>query len=469
MATYTTLKLGSSGSAVSTLQKALEDAGYSVGSSGVDGIYGSDTQAAVKAYQKAKGLTVDGIAGTQTLSSLYASSSGSSGSTSSSSSASSTSGTSSTSSSGSVSTTYDPASDEAYQKALAALNDANANTPTYAGTYDSQLEALYEQIMNRDKFSYDLNADMLYQQYKDQYMNLGQQAMRDTMGQAAGLTGGYGSTYAESVGQQQYNAYLQQLNDVIPELYQMALDQYNAEGDRLTNQYSVTSDMASDEYDKYLDAYNQWLTEREYYQGLADTEYDRGYQSWSDSYSAQQDAFSKLYTLIAASGYSPTDEELAAAGMTRQAANALIAAYQQSLASGSSGGSGGSSGGSSGSSSSSLDLDGILADIYSNTSSSKSSGSYSNVASGVTTAASQSTAANKSASSTTKSLLSTGTAAATLTGVSSNYTTCLAKLKAYKANGKTSRELHTLLNKYYSEGKITLSEVSKIKSVLGLA
>ena len=71
MATYTTLQNGSSGSEVKKLQQALINAGYSVGSTGADGIYGSNTAAAVKAYQKANGLSADGIAGNQTLSNLY--------------------------------------------------------------------------------------------------------------------------------------------------------------------------------------------------------------------------------------------------------------------------------------------------------------------------------------------------------------------------------------------------------------
>ena len=45
------------------------------------------------------------------------------------------------------------------------------------------------------------------------------------MGQAAALTGGYGSTYGEQVGQQAYNAYLQNLNDIVPQLQQQALFQ----------------------------------------------------------------------------------------------------------------------------------------------------------------------------------------------------------------------------------------------------
>ena len=66
--TDTLLTNGSRGDSVKSLQTALSNAGYDVGT--IDGIYGSKTAAAVKAYQQAQGLSVDGIAGTQTLGAL---------------------------------------------------------------------------------------------------------------------------------------------------------------------------------------------------------------------------------------------------------------------------------------------------------------------------------------------------------------------------------------------------------------
>lgn len=97
-------------------------------------------------------------------------------------------------------------------------------------------EAL-QAYLNREDFQYDLNGDALYRQYKDRYMEMGKTAMQDTMGQAAALTGGYGSSYAQSVGHQAYNSYLQQLGDVVPELYQLAYDRYRDKGDRLYKSY----------------------------------------------------------------------------------------------------------------------------------------------------------------------------------------------------------------------------------------
>ena len=132
----------------------------------------------------------------------------------------------------------------------------------YQSQWQRSINDTINKIMNRDKFSYDLNGDALYQQYKDQYVTQGKMAMMDTMGQAAALTGGYGSSYGQSVGQQTYQGYLQQLNDKVPELYQLALDQYNREGEDLYNQYSLYSDMDSKDYSKYRDTVSDYNAER---------------------------------------------------------------------------------------------------------------------------------------------------------------------------------------------------------------
>ena len=73
-------KYGSRGSEVTQIQTKLKRWGYYTGS--IDGIYGSQTLAAVKYFQRKNGLTVDGIAGTKTLQAMgiYTSSSSSSSS-----------------------------------------------------------------------------------------------------------------------------------------------------------------------------------------------------------------------------------------------------------------------------------------------------------------------------------------------------------------------------------------------------
>ncbi|WP_051585855.1 C40 family peptidase [Caldanaerobius polysaccharolyticus] len=64
----TTLKIGSRGDAVKNLQQSLSRLGYSTG--GIDGIFGPATEKAVRAFQARHNLTVDGIAGPQTISAI---------------------------------------------------------------------------------------------------------------------------------------------------------------------------------------------------------------------------------------------------------------------------------------------------------------------------------------------------------------------------------------------------------------
>lgn len=67
--TMNTLRNGSKGKQVKLLQFLLNEIGHDAGKA--DGIFGSNTLAAVKAFQKASGLAVDGIAGKNTLNALW--------------------------------------------------------------------------------------------------------------------------------------------------------------------------------------------------------------------------------------------------------------------------------------------------------------------------------------------------------------------------------------------------------------
>lgn len=115
-------------------------------------------------------------------------------------------------------------------------------TNTQNQQYIDQLNSLYGQYMNRKPFQYDLNGDMLYRQMADQYTRMGKIAMMDTMGQAAALTGGYGNSFAQSVGNQAYQQYLMALNEQVPSLYGQALNAYLAEGDRMLQMYQLAAE-----------------------------------------------------------------------------------------------------------------------------------------------------------------------------------------------------------------------------------
>ena len=184
---------------------------------------------------------------------------------------------------------------DAVNKAYDALNTHLGTKPTQTEfQYNEQLNTVINDILNGKKFSYDLNGDALYQQYKDKYIQQGKMAMADTMGQAAAMTGGYGNSYAQSVGQQAYQAQLQNLNDIVPQLWQMAYDRYNDEKQDLYNQYGMLSALDDKHYNRQQDELANWMTERGYLQDVANSErtFDYGVQSdkWSSGYDIHRDA-----------------------------------------------------------------------------------------------------------------------------------------------------------------------------------
>lgn len=240
MATYTTLRKGSKGDEVKKLQTSLGFTGKDV-----DGIFGDKTLSAVKDYQKNNGLTVDGIVGKNTWGSLNKASTTAP----------------STTAPKDTSFKYEDFKPSSFEKSDTLKGTGtkidelmSQNPGAFEYSWQNQLDDIYNKIMNREEFSYDLNGDALYQQYKDQYATQGQMAMMDTMGQAQAMTGGYGNSYAQSVGQQTYQGYLQQLNDKVPELYQLARDQYNQEEQGLYNQAALLAQQKEQDYGMYRDA-----------------------------------------------------------------------------------------------------------------------------------------------------------------------------------------------------------------------
>lgn len=113
---------------------------------------------------------------------------------------------------------------------------SNANSE-----YAAKVEELYNQLMGYKPFQYDLTGDLLYRQMADQYTQQGRLAMQDTMGTAAALTGGYGNSYANQVGNQAYQQYLTYLNEQIPSLYEQAYNTWAGEYDRLLQQYQLAA------------------------------------------------------------------------------------------------------------------------------------------------------------------------------------------------------------------------------------
>lgn len=145
----------------------------------------------------------------------------------------------------------------AYEKAAGGMPGA------YESTWQGQIDSLLNGILNREKFSYNQDADPMYRLYRDSYVTQGRNAMRDTMGQATALSGGYGSSYAQTAGQQAYQNHLQQLHSTVqPQLYNMALAAWNAENDAANNRLAALQQAENAAYNRWSDDYSRALQER---------------------------------------------------------------------------------------------------------------------------------------------------------------------------------------------------------------
>lgn len=313
--TYTELKLGAKGNNVSAMQAALRNAGYDTQ---VSGDFDDATEAALRQYQQANGLTVDGIAGNQTLNRLYG-----------------------TENSGSGDTYTPSAAVTQAQKYLESLQQTKPGE--YQNQWQDQLNGLLDRIQNREAFTYDPTNDPLYNIYKDRYIQNGRRAMQDTMGQAAALTGGYGNSYAQSVGQQQYNQYMEGLNDIVPQLQQQAWQQYQDEGNRLLQNYELVNQQENQDYSRWRGGLEDWeraqSAAQDAYNGAYDRDYNAftGQRNWEMAVQQQQQAreselrqyaYQTAMAMIQ-KGKVPSGGLLNTAGISAADAKALAAAYKK--------------------------------------------------------------------------------------------------------------------------------------------
>ena len=221
-------------------------------------------------------------------------------------------------------TFYDPKENEEYQKALEKLEAARSGKPAYADTYGDQVKSLQAQLTNRSPFTYSIDKDALFRQYRDRYQSLGRRAMEDTLGRAQTMTGGYGNSYAQTVGQQSYQSHLGQLSEVTPRLYEQALERYKQEGRDLQARYDAAKAMEQEEYGRHKDALDAYRKDLSYLQTQADQAYDRGYQRYLEEYKQAGDRYTRLLYMMEKLGYKPSEEELLAAGLTRDQAKAFM-------------------------------------------------------------------------------------------------------------------------------------------------
>lgn len=181
----------------------------------------------------------------------------------------------------------------------------NSKPGDFSSRYDEQIQNIINTIQNRPQFDQGQVYDSdLYKQYREQYIQQGNKAMRDTMGNAAALTGGYGSTYATAAGQQAYDGYLSQLGDKTMDIYDRVYNQYLNEGQELYNQLGMYNQQDNIDYGRYRDTVGDYYNDLNYYSNRYNTEYandfgeyqtDQDAMRWAEQYAYQktQDALAQ--------------------------------------------------------------------------------------------------------------------------------------------------------------------------------
>lgn len=164
-------------------------------------------------------------------------------------------------------------------------NEYNAfyNNPEQNGynAYITDVNELFEQIMNQKEFSYDPQKDKLFQMYKKQYNAQGNRAMQNQMGIASANSGGYNSSVAQTSAQGTFQSYMDELSEKASQTYQNALDMYKYDQQNLLNRYNTARDMnnaGNEAYWKQLDAKKQKM--------------DTSYNAWQDDKTFQYNQYS---------------------------------------------------------------------------------------------------------------------------------------------------------------------------------
>lgn len=256
MAQYQQVSYGSRGSAVKELQTALNRRGYGLE---VDGVFGVKTRAAVRDFQQKNQLKLDGIAGDETWGRLMRADTAPGEATKS---AAVLSGVSdeTTAAMRQWEQGYRP-SDEVTLSSAAVTALEAARPGDYASPYEEELRRLYDTLQSRPAFAYEAESDPAYRHYAALYRQAGAEAMEDTMGQAAALTGGYGSSYAQSAGYRSYAAYLQKLQELLPTLEENAYRRDQAEREALEGQLDRLTAADRTGYDRWRDAMTDYERE----------------------------------------------------------------------------------------------------------------------------------------------------------------------------------------------------------------
>lgn len=166
----------------------------------------------------------------------------------------------------------------------------------YTDTYSQKIDEILNGLMNAKPFNYNPEKDASYQAYEEQYSNLGDRALSNTLSEASALTGGRTNSWAVSAANQAKANYDQHLSAIIPQLEANAYDRYVEElGQNRQNVYDLMNlDEAA--YDRALNDRNfsygvnrDLISDQNYADEVA---YNKAIDEWNQNYRMSRDEVS---------------------------------------------------------------------------------------------------------------------------------------------------------------------------------
>lgn len=187
----------------------------------------------------------------------------------------------------------------------------SGSNQTYASSYGSQIDkaledigsygpfeysragdykGLLDRLINREAFSYDPGKDPIFSSYKKAYNREGDRAAANALAQSSATTGGRASSYANVAAQQAGNYYAAKLADMIPELRNQALTEYNNDYSQLLSAISTMGSDRDTEFGVYQDRLKQLQQNLANLQGQDASDYARFLDALNSAYQKERDA-----------------------------------------------------------------------------------------------------------------------------------------------------------------------------------
>ena len=189
----------------------------------------------------------------------------------------------------------------ALRESLKNISSALEENPGYPLENVTSKDYLDKMIRAASSFSYDVNADPLYKQYRDMYEKESSLAAKNVFGLASALTGGYGNSYALSAVNGVVNDYVDKLSDSAASLREDAYEKHRDKLSDLYNAYKIYSEKEDKEYDR---AIKQEEKEYERAEAKEEKEYERALKKEEKESKAKEQAYSLAFKAADAGDYS---------------------------------------------------------------------------------------------------------------------------------------------------------------------